>query len=144
MVDMFTKEQRSKNMKAIRSTGSTLESKVTKELWNRGFRFRKNVKKLMGKPDIAIQKYKIVIFLDSCFWHSCPVHGNAPTTNVEYWKKKLKRNVDRDNTVNDYYSGKGWNIMRVWEHEVKNDFEGTLDKISNFILEFKNKRKSCK
>ncbi|USG67346.1 very short patch repair endonuclease [Brevibacillus ruminantium] len=137
MTDMFTKEQRSKNMKAIRSTGSALENKVTKELWRRGFRFRKNVRKLMGNPDIAIQKHKIVIFLDSCFWHSCPIHGNMPTTNVGYWEKKLKRNMDRDIEVKEYYSNKGWKILRIWEHEVKNDFEGTLEKISNFILQSK-------
>ncbi|MCK8489239.1 very short patch repair endonuclease [Paenibacillus sp. MBLB2552] len=130
---MFSKEQRSKNMRAIRSTGSTLESKVTKELWNRGFRFRKNVRKLMGNPDIAIQKYKIVIFIDSCFWHSCPVHGNKPASNEEYWGKKLQRNVDRDNEVNQYYSKLGWTVLRIWEHEVKKDFEGTMVKITNSI-----------
>ncbi|GED59946.1 very short patch repair endonuclease [Brevibacillus formosus] len=139
MVDMFTKEQRSKNMRAIRSTGSTLESKVTKELWKRGLRFRKNVRKLMGNPDIAIQKHKIVIFLDSCFWHSCPIHGNVPATNVGYWQKKLKRNIDRDIEVNEYYSKKGWKILRIWEHEVKNDFESALKKISHFILSSKQK-----
>lgn len=140
MVDMFTKEQRSKNMMAIRSTGSSLESKVTKELWNKGFRFRKNVRKLMGNPDIAIQKYKIVIFIDSCFWHSCPIHGNKPSSNVEYWEKKLQRNVDRDNEVNQYYSKLGWMVLRVWEHALKNDFESTMEKITNFIKQSKRNK----
>jgi DNA mismatch endonuclease, patch repair protein len=75
----------------------------------------------MANPDIAIQKYKIVIFLDSCFWHSCPLHGNKPSFNFEYWEMKLKRNKERDNEVRAFYLQKGWNIMRVWEHEVKND-----------------------
>ncbi|MDU0329907.1 very short patch repair endonuclease [Paenibacillus sp. 3LSP] len=133
MVDMFTKDQRSKNMRAIRSTGSSLESKVTKELWKKGVRFRKNVRKLVGIPDIAIQKYKIVIFIDSCFWHSCPIHGNKPSSNKEYWEKKLQRNVDRDNEVNQYYSKLGWKVLRIWEHEVKHDFEGTIEKIVNWV-----------
>ncbi|WP_068777741.1 very short patch repair endonuclease [Paenibacillus sp. FJAT-26967] len=137
MADMFTQEQRSKNMKAIRSSGSTLESKVTKELWNKGFRFRRNVRKLMGNPDIAIQKYKLVIFIDSCFWHSCPIHGKKPSSNVEYWEKKLQRNVGRDNDVNNYYSKSGWLVLRVWEHEVMNDFESTMEKITNFIKQAK-------
>ncbi|WP_055107620.1 very short patch repair endonuclease [Paenibacillus ihumii] len=133
MVDMFTKDQRSKNMRAIRSSGSSLESKVTKELWKKGVRFRKNVRKLVGIPDIAIQKYKIVIFIDSCFWHSCPIHGNKPSSNKEYWEKKLQRNVDRDNEVNQYYSKLGWKVLRIWEHEVKHDFEGTIEKIVNWV-----------
>ncbi|MFS0777662.1 very short patch repair endonuclease [Neobacillus sp. 3P2-tot-E-2] len=139
MADMFTKEQRSKNMKAIRSTGTTLEKRVTSELWRRGFRFRKNVKTLMGKPDIAIKKHRIVIFLDSCFFHSCPLHGNKPSSNVEYWEKKLKRNIERDKEVTEYYKKIGWYILRVWEHEVKNNLEGTIDKIANFILKAKKK-----
>jgi DNA mismatch endonuclease (patch repair protein) len=137
MTDMFSKEQRSKNMKAIRSKGTTLEQKVTVELWKRGFRFRKNVNKLIGKPDIAIQKHKIVIFLDSCFWHSCPIHGNKPSSNVEYWEKKLKRNVERDKEVTEFYKNNGWNILRVWEHEVKNNFEETIEKIASFIIKSK-------
>jgi DNA mismatch endonuclease, patch repair protein len=138
-VDMFTKEQRSNNMRAIRSTGSSLESKVTKELWSKGFRFRKNVRKLMGNPDIAMQKYKLVIFIDSCFWHSCPIHGKKPSSNEEYWVKKLQRNIDRDNEVNQYYSKLGWMVLRIWEHELKNDFEGTIVKITNFINQAKLK-----
>jgi DNA mismatch endonuclease (patch repair protein) len=142
VADMFTKEQRSKNMKAIRSKGSTLESKVTKELWKMGYRFRKNVRKLMGNPDIVIQKYKIVIFIDSCFWHSCPIHGNRPTSNVDYWEKKLSRNIERDVEVTEYYSNLGWNILRIWEHEIKNNFEGTLEKIIKFIKQSKARLKS--
>ncbi|WP_040345933.1 very short patch repair endonuclease [Neobacillus bataviensis] len=138
MTDIFSKEQRSRNMKAIRSKGTSLENIVGKELWKKGIRFRKNVRKLKGNPDIAIQKYKIVIFLDSCFWHTCPLHGKKPSSNLEYWEKKLKRNIERDNEVTAFYQQKGWNIMRVWEHEVKNDLHGTIEKIANFIQSCKN------
>ncbi|WP_356948169.1 hypothetical protein [Fictibacillus fluitans] len=72
-------------MRSIKSV-SKLEEIVSKELWRRGFRFRRNVKDLFGKPDFAIKKYKVVIFIDSCFWHNCPVHGHLPKTNVEYWQ----------------------------------------------------------
>ncbi|MFI8712839.1 very short patch repair endonuclease [Brevibacillus brevis] len=137
MDDTFTKEQRSKNMKSIRSTGTTLENKITKELWRRGFRFRRNVRKLLGCPDIAIQKDKIVIFIDSCFWHSCPIHGRVPTSNIEYWEKKLMRNRERDIEVTEYYIQKRWNIYRVWEHEIKTDLNGAIDRIVNFISKSK-------
>ena len=83
MTDKITLEQRRKNMQAIKSK-SKLEDLVARELWKRGIRYRRNVKTLFGKPDIAIQKYRVVIFIDSCFWHSCPVHGNIPKSNVEY------------------------------------------------------------
>lgn len=68
MADKIPKEIRSKNMSAIRSTHTKHEDMVTKELWKRGIRFRKNTADLKGKPDISIKKYKIIIFIDSCFW----------------------------------------------------------------------------
>jgi DNA mismatch endonuclease, patch repair protein len=129
IADTVSKEQRRKNMQAIRSQ-SNLENMVTKKLWSKGMRFRKNVKDLFGKPDIAIKKYKIVIFIDSCFWHSCKVHGNMPKSNQEYWYKKLNRNKERDKEVNDYYLQKGWHLKRIWEHEIKVD----IDQVVNDIL----------
>ena len=132
MTDMITKEQRRKNMQAIKSI-SKLEGIVSKELWRKGFRFRRNTKDLFGKPDISIKKYKIVIFIDSCFWHQCPIHGNMPKTNLEYWEKKLKRNQNRDNEVDAYYKKSGWNLKRVWEHEVKNDLDSVIEELTEFI-----------
>jgi DNA mismatch endonuclease, patch repair protein len=120
-------------MKAIKSQ-SSLENKVSEALWKKGFRFRKNAK-MFGKPDISIKKYKVVIFIDSCFWHCCPLHGNMPKTNQEYWTKKLQRNISRDKEVNKYYINNGWNLLRVWEHEFKRDYEATVNYIANFIHE---------
>lgn len=135
MADNLTKEQRTRNMKAIKSQ-SNLENRVSKALWNKGFRFRKNIK-LFGKPDIAIKKYKVVIFIDSCFWHACPEHGNMPKSNQDYWLKKLTRNQERDKEVNEYYYQRGWNILRVWEHEFKKDFDGAIEIIESFINKIK-------
>jgi DNA mismatch endonuclease, patch repair protein len=131
MADNLTKEQRKKNMRAIKSQ-SALENKVTKELWRMGIRFRKNAN-LFGKPDISIKKYKIVIFIDSCFWHRCPLHGNLPKSNKDYWEKKLERNKLRDIEVNQYYVDKGWNILRVWEHEFKACYQEAICKMVDFI-----------
>lgn len=133
MTDNLTPEQRHKNMTHIKSTNTKIEKEITKALWNLGYRFRKNVKSLPGKPDIAIKKYKIVIFLDSCFWHKCPEHFKKPKSNLEYWEPKIKRNVERDTEINSYYQQKNWHILRIWEHEVKKDFNNTLLKIKNFI-----------
>jgi DNA mismatch endonuclease, patch repair protein len=128
----MTKEQRRNNMKAIRSI-SKLEDIVSSHLWKEGIRFRRNSKNLFGKPDISIKKYKIVIFIDSCFWHQCPVHGNAPKTNISFWKKKLDRNVERDKEVTEYYKKRGWHVKRVWEHEIKKDIEKVVEDLVVFI-----------
>ncbi|MDD1515788.1 very short patch repair endonuclease [Priestia megaterium] len=138
MADTVSKEQRRKNMQAIRSQ-SKLENQVSRELWKRGIRFRKNDKSLFGKPDISIKKYKIVIFIDSCFWHACKLHGNRPKSNREYWDKKLARNKERDNEVKEYYKQNGWNLKRVWEHEIKENLDQTVDCIVFFIEQAKTK-----
>lgn len=130
--DKITKEQRSNNMRAIRSQ-SQLENLVSKRLWRRGIRFRKNVKGLKGTPDIVIQKYKVVIFIDSCFWHGCPLHFVMPKTNTDFWDKKIQRNRERDKEVNLFYTEKGWSLKRVWEHEIKSDVELVVDGIVNLI-----------
>ncbi|MBH0231373.1 very short patch repair endonuclease [Halobacillus yeomjeoni] len=138
-MDNLTKEQRKKNMRNITSR-SKVEDRVSRELWRRGYRFRKNNKKLFGKPDISIKKYKIVIFIDSCFWHVCPEHSNMPQTNPDFWKKKLNRNIERDKEVNEYYESRKWNVLRIWEHELKKkNFEKTIDRIEEFIIESKSK-----
>jgi DNA mismatch endonuclease, patch repair protein len=139
LADNLTKEQRRKNMQSIKSK-SKLEEKVSKALWRQGVRFRKNVKSLPGKPDIAIKKYKIAIFIDSCFWHVCTIHGNIPKSNIEYWGRKLERNKARDKEINKYYKDNGWDLIRIWEHEFKEDFEGAIRKISLFINNAKSKK----
>lgn len=136
-MDRITKEQRSKVMSSIKAK-SKLEDTVTKELWKRGLRFRRNVRSLKGTPDIAIKKYKIVIFIDSCFWHCCPIHGKIPKSNVEFWEKKLKRNMEHDKEVNEYYQSQGWILLRFWEHEIRKDLDGVI----NAIIEAVNNAKS--
>ncbi|PUA34707.1 very short patch repair endonuclease [Paenibacillus elgii] len=139
MVDNVSKDKRSQTMKAVKSHSTSIENKVMKAIWKRGIRYRKNVKDLKGKPDIAIKKYRCVIFIDSCFWHGCPEHCRIPQTNVEYWLKKISRNKERDRQVNEYYEREEWNILRVWEHEISKDLEKTILKIFTFIEASKEK-----
>ena len=140
MPDKFSKEVRSRTMQAVKSKDTKFENTVTKRIWNEGIRFRKNVNDLMGKPDIAIKKYKIVIFLDSCFWHGCELHYRAPEANKEYWQKKIERNRMRDLKTTKYYVNHNWHILRIWEHDLKRDFDKTIKSIINFIYQF---RKQC-
>ena len=132
-MDRHTKEQRHKNMQAVKGKNTKLENKVMTYLWQHGYRFRKNVKDLEGKPDVAIKKYKLAIFIDSCFWHKCPIHYKSPSTNFEFWDNKISGNQKRDALVTEYYKSNNWNILRIWEHELKNDFEKTMRKVIIFI-----------
>ena len=143
MADTMSKEQRSKTMGAIRAQ-SKLENLFSKSLWKRGLRYRKNVRKLKGTPDIVIQKYKIVIFIDSCFWHGCPLHFKRPKSNQDFWDKKIARNKERDKEIDEYYIEKGWNLKHIWEHEIHADIESTADETMEFINTIKTTHSSVR
>ena len=135
MADNHTKEVRSKNMSHIRSTNSKPEEIVRKYLFSQGFRYRKNVRKLPGCPDIVLPKYKTVIFVNGCFWHKhdCP-RFVWPSSNQEYWEPKILRNVERDKQNTALLKESGWNIIVVWECELKKMIrEQTLEKLAEQI-----------
>jgi DNA mismatch endonuclease (patch repair protein) len=113
---------------------------VSKELWSAGIRYRRNDKTLFEKLDLSIKKFKLVVFIDSCFWHGCPLHAKIPQSNMEFWLKKLGRNVERDKEVTVHYNDCTWNILRVWEHDLKEGFHGTLNLMIKFIEEIKANR----
>ncbi|MDU0205814.1 very short patch repair endonuclease [Paenibacillus sp. MAH-36] len=136
MADNITTETRSKIMRSIRSK-SNLENLFCSKLWHRGLRFRRNVPSLFGKPDIAIKKYKFVVFIDSCFWHFCPRHGHFPKSNKEYWDKKIYRNVLRDYKVGNYYISKRWHVLRIWEHQIKDDLDRCVEYVIQYIEKIK-------
>lgn len=120
MADKHSKEVRSMNMSHIRSTNSKPEEKVRKYLFSKGFRYRKNVRSLPGCPDIVLPKYHTVIFVNGCFWHKhdCP-RFHWPSSNVEYWSPKITRNVERDIQNTKLLENMGWNVIVVWECELK-------------------------
>lgn len=142
MADKVSAKVRSEIMSSIKSSGTKLENLLTHDLWKKGFRFRKNVKELIGKPDIAIKKYKIVIFIDSCFWHGCQKHCRMPSSNETYWFNKIKRNKLRDKCVNEYYKKTGWNILRIWEHDIIDNYDSSLLRIVGFMQKMIELKKS--
>lgn len=124
-----THTNRSNNMRAIRGKDTKMEIRVRRALWQKGYRFRKNDRTLYGSPDISIKKYKLVVFLDSCFWHGCPVHFKLPKINSDFWDQKIRRNTERDAEVTRHYVEEGWTILRFWEHEVKDNINEVVDNI---------------
>lgn len=120
MSDNHSKEIRSMNMSHIRSTNSKPEEIVRKYLFSRGLRYRKNVRTLPGCPDVVLPKYKTVIFVNGCFWH----HHDCgrfvwPSTNEEYWHNKIDRNVKRDKKNTKLLEEQGWNVLVIWECQLK-------------------------
>ena len=132
-MDNHTSEQRHRNMVNIKSV-SSLEDKVRKYLFSKGFRYRKNDRRYPGHPDIILPKYHTVIFINGCFWHQHPGCSRAtvPKTNLEYCETKLRRNKERDEENCRILKEKGWNVVVLWECELTNKrFEETLLLLEN-------------
>lgn len=119
-------------MSKVKSSETSLEKLFRKILWKQGIRYRKNNKKYYGKPDLSIKKKKIIIFIDSCFWHGCKKHLRMPSGNQDYWANKINRNKKRDKEVNLYYKKINWEIIRIWEHNLKDE-----SKINQIIKKIK-------
>ena len=131
MADDLTPEQRRKNMQAIRSKDTSIELRLRKALWDRGIRYRKNYKKLIGKPDIAVTKYKIAVFCDSDYWHGYDWENRSQRikSNREYWIPKIERNMARDQEVNEALARDGWTVLRFWEWQIKKQLDDCVDEI---------------
>lgn len=137
MADVMTPEQRSRCMAAVKGKNTKPEMIVRKYLFSRGLCFRVQVRKLPGNPDIVLPKYKTVIFVNGCFWHGhegCK-YFRLPKSNVEFWKEKIERNIERDKESMQALLDLGWKVIRVWECELRNkaNREETLNKIYNSI-----------
>ena len=130
MADNHTKEIRSMNMSHIRSKNTKPEEIVRKYLFSKGLRYRKNVRKLPGCPDIVLKKYKAVIFVNGCFWHKHDCGRFVwPSSNAEYWSKKINRNVERDAQNIALLTEQGWRVLIIWECQLKKNLKMLYDKI---------------
>lgn len=124
-----TKEQISHNMRQVKNKDSAIELALRKELWGRGLRYRKNVKSVYGKPDIAFIGKKIAVFCDSEFWHgyAWEISKDDIKSNQDFWIPKIERNIQRDKEVNEKLRAEGWLVLRFWGREIKKDASGCAD-----------------
>ncbi len=124
-MDKLTKEQRRKNMQAVKSSGTKIEIALGQALWNKGYRYRKNNKKVFGKPDFTFKKHKIAIFVDGEFWHGKDwnIRKYDHKSNQEFWYKKIERNIERDKEVNTELQKQGWKVLRFWGNEIKKNID---------------------
>ena len=135
MADVHSPEVRSYNMSRIKGKDTKPEEKVRKYLFSQGFRYRKNVSSLPGKPDIVLPKYKTCVFVNGCFWHG---HEGCkyfvwPKNNAEFWKNKITDNIARDQAEHDRLVQMGWRVIVIWECQLK---KGVIDKtLSDLVTE---------
>lgn len=136
MSDVFTKGKRSLVMAAIRSRGNK-DTEVALALLLRRHKitgWRRHIP-LFGRPDFIFPKLRLAIFVDGCFWHGCPQHGTKPKNNAEFWMKKLTSNQARDRLVTRTLRGRGWRVVRVWEHELRQKNQARLiTKLQRLVL----------
>ena len=128
-------------MKNIKSKDTSIEVKLRKALWSKGYRYRKNVSSLPGKPDIVLPKYKIVIFCDSEFFHGKDWEILRPrlekANNSAYWVKKISKNKQRDDETNKELLFKGWTVIRFWGKEIQKDVETCVKVVEECIFDLK-------
>jgi DNA mismatch endonuclease (patch repair protein) len=139
-MDVLTPEQRHKCMSHIRSSDTSVEVLLRKALWHEGIRYRKNVKTLPGKPDIAITKYKIAIFCDGELWHGKDWENKKQKikTNRDYWIPKIERNMARDIENEKKLENMGWTVIRFWGKEIKKYLMECVNEIKVTIYEIEN------
>lgn len=134
-MDKHTPEQRHKNMQAIKNKDSAIELQLRKELWQRGLRYRKNVKSVFGHPDIAFIGKKVAVFCDSEFWHGYDWENRKYDikSRRDFWIPKIERNIQRDKEVNEHLIQSGWIVLRFWGKEIKSDVSRCADIIQEAI-----------
>lgn len=138
MTDVYSKEKRSRVMSGVRGKNTKPEKRVRSALHRSGYRFRLHRTDLPGKPDIVLPLYNTVIFVNGCFWHQHPGCRKAtiPQNNRPFWKKKLTRTVERDKQNRKDLQRLGWNIIIIWECEIRASFDMTMDRVFAQLMRF--------
>lgn len=135
IMDVHTKEQRSKNMRAIKSKGTKDELLLAKALWALGYRYRKNDKTVFGKPDLVFKKQKLVVFVDSEYFHgkNWEWEKYRIKTNREFWWTKIENNMRRDQIVNEELLKNGWKVLRFWSGEIRKNLANCISQIEQIL-----------
>lgn len=135
-MDNHTPEQRQRNMRAVKSKGSKIETMLQKELWHRGLHYRKNAKNVYGKPDIAFIGKKVAVFCDSEFFHGFDWENkqNEIKSNRDFWLPKIEKNIERDIEVTNKLKSEGWTVIRFWGKDIKNNLKECADIIESALV----------
>lgn len=139
-MDVLTKDQRKRNMQAIRSCNTKIEDKLAKMLFSKGYRYRRNDKSVFGKPDIVFKRLKIAIFCDSEYFHGkdWEKEKSRIQTNTEFWHKKIEMNMLRDIRVNEELLKNNWKVLRFWGKDIEKNVDFCVLEITKAIEERKH------
>jgi DNA mismatch endonuclease (patch repair protein) len=131
----YTTPQRSSNMSKIRGKNTKPELLFKKALWHAGIRHRCNRRRLPGKPDITLIKYKVVVFIDGSFWHGhdWDTRQTSIKSNRDFWIPKIERNIQRDREINQFYLSRGWTSIRFWDFEVQKELGVCVKKVMDAV-----------
>jgi DNA mismatch endonuclease Vsr len=140
-MDKLTSEQRRKNIQAVRASGSKIEIALGKAFFAQGLRYRKNDRKVFGKPDLTFIKFKLAVFVDNELWHGKDWETKKfdHKSNQEFWLTKIERNIKRDKEVNEKLIEEGWKIMRFWGKDIIKNLDKCINKIQKTINEIERK-----
>lgn len=128
---------RSENMSRIRGKDTSPEVFLRRSLWAQGLRYRKHLRILGARPDLAFVGHRLAVFVDGCFWHGCPEHYVRPRgPNHQFWAMKLRTNTDRDARQTLMLEGAGWTVIRIWEHELVHGASRAVQTIVDDILDY--------
>ncbi len=132
-MDQFTKEKRSEIMRSVRTQGTAPEIRLRRALWKAGLRYRTRTRIEGAKPDVAFLGKRVLVFVDGCFWHGCPLHYTQPVENAAFWHAKIEKNRARDTRYNQTLESKGWRVLRFWECEVEKELERVVGRIQDCL-----------
>jgi DNA mismatch endonuclease (patch repair protein) len=121
-----------RRMQRQRRRDTVVEVCIRKSLHRAGFRFRVDYrpeKSLRCKGDVVFTRWKVIVFVDGCFWHGCPLHATSPANNSEWWQEKLHANVERDKRNTRALEELGWKVVRVWEHENSDEAAERIERV---------------
>lgn len=119
-------------MAASKGKDTSPELLLRKALWAMGHRYRIG-HGLPGRPDLVFVSKRVAVFVDGCFWHRCPQHFRMPRSNRGYWEKKIARNESRDAAVSEQLAAKGWQVVRIWEHDLRQEPDAVIRKLHEIL-----------
>ena len=123
---------KSEQMARVRNKNTKPEQFLRSALWRSGYRYRVHTE-LPGTPDIVFPAKRLAVFVDGCFWHGCPVHYKAPARNASFWQSKLERNRQRDRKVDKDLEGMGWQVIRIWEHQITHELNLVVSRLHSLL-----------
>lgn len=132
-MDKVSPQKRSQIMASVHSKDTRPEIALRKALWQAGVRGYRLDRDLLGRPDLTFKAHRVAVFVDGCFWHGCPKCYRQPTNNKDYWIVKIANNRKRDRQVSEKLASQGWTVVRLWEHEIRENTQRCIERIKQAL-----------